>query len=88
MTVALLFAIGVLIGLAPRARTHLARFNYAVAGIAGALTGGLAPVLAGGAPSVALRLIAGAAVAAACVIALASLRRLAGIASNRSPDQN
>lgn len=86
--VALLFAIGVLIGLAPRARTHIARFNYAVAGGAGALIGGLVPVLAGGAPSAALRLIAGAAIAAACVIALASLRRLAGLSSNRSSNKN
>lgn len=75
MLVTLLFALGAVIGLAPRADTQLARFNYVTTGILGATLGGLLPqLLLGDAAHAGLRLLAGVAIGAASVIALAQLR--------------
>ncbi len=76
MLVTLLFALGAAIGLAPRADTQLARFNYVTSGILGATLGGLLPqLLLGDDAPTALQMLAGIAIGTAAVIALAQLRR-------------
>ncbi|MBB4840766.1 putative membrane protein YeaQ/YmgE (transglycosylase-associated protein family) [Sphingomonas kyeonggiensis] len=71
----LLFALGAVIGLAPRAGTQLARFNYVTTGIVGATLGGLLPqLLLGEDAPTALRMLAGIAIGAAAVIGLSQLK--------------
>ena len=75
MLVTLLFALGAVIGLAPRADTQLARFNYVTTGILGATLGGVLPqLLLGDTTPAGLRLLAGVAIGTASVIVLAQLR--------------
>jgi hypothetical protein len=76
MLATLLFAIGAAIGLAPRADTQLARFNYVTLGILGAMLGGLLPQLILGDPApTAMRMLAGIAIGSASVTALARLKQ-------------
>ncbi|GEM_PF-4375201 len=76
MLVTLLFALGALIGLVPRAQTQLARFNYVTTGILGAVLGGLLPqLILGDYTPIAMRLLAGIAMGSASAMALARLKR-------------